>query len=165
MSNKGPVGFQRMTSLFMNIFIGIVLGCVFLFLSHDVSAMQASEIARTFIQSLVMSIPVGYAVGDFLPAMEWGQKLAKRLHATSGVAMHLVISLTLAFVNVTVILTLCMFIALLASMNALDVLAVIGTLWLPAVLAGFAAIFALLPVAQKIASKISGFNPRPVQSR
>ena len=121
--------------------------------------MQANEIARVFIQSLIMSIPVGYAVGDFLPSMEWGQRIAERLHATSRFARHLVISLTLAIVNITVILTLCMLIALLANMNVVDVIAIIGTLWAPAVLAGFVAILALLPVAQKLASKVSGFSP------
>ena len=164
MSNKGPVGFQRMTSLFMNIFIGIVLGSVFLFLSHDVSVMQVDEIVRTFVQSLIMSIPVGYAVGDFLPTMEWGQKIARRLRVTSKPARHLVVSLTLAVVNVTIILTLCMFIALLANMSVVDVLAIISALWLPAVLAGFVAIFALLPGAQKIAAKISGFSPESAHS-
>lgn len=143
----------------MNIFIGLVLGCVFLFLSHDVSAMTVDELSRTFLQSLIMSIPVGYAVGDFLPSMAWGQKLAVLVHAKSRFANHLVISLTLAFVNVTIILSMCMFIALLANMGVMDVLAIIGMLWAPAVVSGFVAIFVLLPVAQKIASKISGFDP------
>lgn len=159
MSNKGLIGFQRLTSLFMNIFIGLVLGCVFLLLSHDVSTMTIDELTRTFLQSLIMSIPVGYAVGDFLPSMVWGQKLAALVRAKGRFANHLVVSLTLALVNVTIILTMCMLIALLANMGFMDVFAIIGMLWVPAVISGFVAIFALLPVAQKIASKISGFNP------
>lgn len=148
-----------MTKLLMNIFIGLVLGCVFLFLSHDVTSMAMDEIARTFCQSLVMSIPVGYAVGDFLPTMAWGQKLAAALHATGRLASHLVVSLTLAVVNVTVILTACMFIVMLASTSVGDVLGIVAMLWAPAVASGFLAIFALLPVAQGLATKISGFDP------
>ena len=49
-------------------------------------------------------------------------------------------------------------------MSVVDVLAIISALWLPAVLAGFVAIFALLPVAQKIAAKISGFSPESAHS-
>lgn len=162
MPSKGPIGFQRMTSLFMNVFIGVVLGCVFLFLSHDVGAMNMDEIVRAFCQSLIMSIPVGYAVGDFLPTMAWGQKLASTLHADGKFSSHFVVSLTLAVVNVTVILTVCMFIALLANVGVAEVLNVIAALWAPAVGFGFVAIFALLPVAQRMAARISGFDPAAV---
>lgn len=159
MPYKGAIGFQRMTNLMMNVFIGIVLGCVFLFMSHDVGSMTAGEIARTFCQSLIMSIPVGYAVGDFLPTMKWAQKLVEKLHVGGKLARHFLICMTLALVNVTVILVVCMFIVLLANVGVADVLKVVASLWLPAVVAGFVAIFVLLPVAQKLASKISEFDP------
>lgn len=148
-----------MTNLFMNVFIGIVLGCVLLFLSHDVGSMSAGEVARTFFQSLVMSIPVGYAVGDFLPTIDWGRRVAKMLHADGRLASHLAVSLTLAVVNVTVILTVCMLIVLIANVGIAEVLKVVAALWLPAVASGFVAIFALLPVAQRLASKASGYVP------
>lgn len=162
MPSKGPIGFQRMTSLFMNVFIGIVLGCVFLFLSNDVATMSAGEVARTFFRSLVMSIPVGYAVGDFLPTIDWGHRLTKMLHVNGRLAGHMVVSLTLAVVNVTAILTVCMLIVLVASVGIAEVLKVVVALWLPAVASGFVAIFVLLPVAQRLASKASGYVPDTV---
>lgn len=159
MPNKGPVGFARFTSLFMNLVIGIVLGVLFLFLTHDLGTMPPDEIARCFCQSLIMSVLVGYAAADFLPSMQIAQRICDSFKVKSSAARHLITSTVLALVNITVILTLCMFIALLAIMSPSDVIAIIVSLWVPAVVVGFLAILVFLPLAQWLAAKISGFSP------
>lgn len=163
MPYKGPIGFARITSLMMNIFIGLVLGALFLVLTHDLAAMSTDEIIRSFCQSLIMSVLVGYAAGDFLPTMSVANKIANALHAKSSLLRHFITSLTLAIINITVILTLCMLIALLAVMPLIGVVQVIISLWPPAVGIGFVAIFATLPVAQMVATRASGFNPKEAQ--
>lgn len=159
MPYKGPIGYARITSLIMNVFIGIVLGTLFLVLTNDVSTMSPDEIARAFAQSLIMSVLVGYAAGDFLPTMGIAQRIADAVGAKSRLLRHFITSVTLAIINITVILTLCMLIALLAIMPLMGVLDVIVSLWVPAIGIGFVAIFALLPVAQWIATRTSGFDP------
>lgn len=62
--------------------------------------------------------------------------------------------------NITVILTFCMLVMLLAVMPFMGVLQVVASLWPPAIGVGFISIFALLPVAQKVAARVSGFNPQ-----
>ena len=159
MPYKGPIGYARITSLMMNVFIGLVLGTLFLALTHDMATMSADEMIRAFCQSLIMSVLVGYAVGDFLPTMSIADRINNSLKLKSRLARHFVTSVTLSIINVTIILTLCMVIALLAVMPLIGVVEVIISLWAPAVGVGFVAIFALLPVAQAVATKASGFDP------
>lgn len=158
MNNKGPIGFARFTSLFMSVFIGIVLGIVLLVLGQDVSAMSPEQIVLSIVQSLAMSIPIGYAVSDFLPSMQIGERLADAIGAKS-VARHLVVSLVLGVVNITIILALCMIIVFLAGAGFSGAFGAFASLWLPAVIAGTIAIAVTLPLAKKIASAISGFSP------
>jgi len=158
MPSKGPIGFARITSLMMNVFIGIVLGIVLLVLTSDVSAMSPSDIARSFFQSLVMSVLVGYAVGDFVPSMQLAQLTARKLKAR-GFLRHLVVSFMLGLVNVSIILSICMFIVLVKDAGIIGVVMAVVSLWPCAVGSGIVAIVLFLPLSQRIASKVSGFTP------
>lgn len=158
MPYKGLLGFKRMTNLFMNLFMGLVLGIVLLFLINDVSTMNAQSTARTYVQSLIMSVFVGYALGDFIPALDIGRQCAGRLHMKRGWSKHLVMSFIVAVINVTLILCICMIIVLFREGGIDAVAMMIVQTWLPAVLAGFVAISVFLPLAMKMAAAISGFQ-------
>lgn len=158
MPNKGPIGYARITSLMMNVFIGIVLGIVLLVLTSDVSAMPLCDITRSFSQSLVMSMLVGYAVGDFLPSMQLAQLAARKIRAR-GLLRHVTISTVLGLVNITAILSICMFIVLVKDAGIAGVAMAVVSLWPCAASSGIVAIVLFLPLSQRIAAKVSGFTP------
>ena len=110
MSFKGEVGFARMTNLMMNVFIGIVLGMTFLFVTNDVAMTPAATLAISFAQAFVLSVCVGYAMGDIVPTLGLAQRICGALGLKSGLLRHLVTCAVLDVVNVSIILCLCMFI-------------------------------------------------------
>lgn len=159
MSFKGEVGFARMTNLMMNVFIGIVLGMTFLFVTNDVAMTPAATLAISFAQAFVLSVCVGYAMGDIIPTLGIAQKVCDALGLQSGFMRHLVTSLILSLVNVTVILCLCMFINIVKEGGFGVVCQVVVQLWPIAIAAGFLGIACTLKLAMAIASRLSGFDP------
>lgn len=158
MPNNGPIGYARITNFMMNVFIGIVLGIVLLALTSDLSSTSLQDIVRSFSQSLVMSVLVGYAVGDYLPTMQLAQALAEKMKVV-GVLRHVVIGFVLGLVNVTVILSVCMFTVLVKEVGIAGVAAAIVSLWPWAVGSGIVSIILFLPLSQRIAAKVSDFTP------
>ena len=159
MSFKGPVGFARMTNLMMNVFIGIVLGATFLVVTNDLSSTPLSQLVANFLQAFVLSVCVGYALGDILPSMSLAQAACAKLNLKSGIASHLLMSLILDLINVSCILWVCMFINLFLTGGMGFVASVVVKLWPIALASGFVGIAATLKLAMTIASAASGFNP------
>ena len=96
MPYKGEIGFARLTNLMMNVFIGLVLGLTFLFVANDVSTTSTQELAIGFLQAFVLSVCVGYAMGDIIPTLGIAQKVCDALGLQSGFMRHLVTSLILS---------------------------------------------------------------------
>ena len=159
MPYKGEIGFVRLTNLMMNVFIGLVLGLTFLFVANDVSTTSTQELAIGFLQAFVLSVCVGYAMGDIIPTLGIAQKVCDALGLQSGFMRHLVTSLILSLVNVTVILCLCMFINIVKEGGFGVVCQVVVQLWPIAIAAGFLGIACTLKLAMAIASRLSGFDP------
>lgn len=161
MPYDGPIGFARITSLIMNVFVGVVLGLVFMVLTYDPSSASAGSLARGFLQSLVMSVPVGYAISDFVPSMRIANSVADALRLKRGLLRHCVTCCIFGTANVTLIFSSCMTIMLLKDAGVMGVANAIAAMWAPAVASGVVAIILLLPVAQGVASRVSGFSPEP----
>lgn len=159
MSFKGEVGFARMTNLMMNIFIGIVLGVTFLFVTNNVAMTPAATLAISFVQAFVLSVCVGYAMGDIIPTLGLAQRICGALGLKSGLLRHLVTCAVLDVVNVSIILCLCMFINIVKDGGIATAVAVIAQLWPIAMLAGFVGIACTLKAAMAIGSLVSGYRP------
>ena len=155
---KGPNGFGRM----MNILMCVVM-CVVLSVVIPLAVEARLEITGVltpvgFIQGFVLSYFVSYLWGDLLPAVVWGGKLAGVLKA-HGIIAHVIKCVVVALVYITVISFS------MAFVNNIVEGGMAGTVgfWImiyPAALAsGFVAIVLLLPVCQKIAMAVSGFDP------
>lgn len=139
--------FGAIINLFMNIIVGIILAFTALKLMNALSPMA-------FIQSFIMSLAVGYFVGDLLPAVEWGNKLADVVAGKNAFMRHLVSSVVLGFCLVIAISLICQFISFGTKMLPIWLLCipyflVFGTL----------AIFIFVPIITKLAIILTGFDP------
>lgn len=150
---KGPAGFQRVIYITMNIVIGILLS-----IALTALVMHQPLNALSIAISALTSFFIGYVVSDLVPAMSWGQALAGRMGLT-GIAAHFVSSAVLAFFMGTFILLF------MAVINVLPTAGIGGFAGFfvgsyPLVLAAaYVAILIFLPLAMKLASSVSGFNP------
>ncbi|WP_234122553.1 hypothetical protein [Clostridium hydrogenum] len=131
----------------MNLIIGIVMTTVALNLLHAVSLIA-------FFQNVILSLGIGYLVGDLLPAVAWGDKLANALGCKNKFLRHLVSSLVIGFCLITVISLICQFIAFGTGMMPI---------WLKCIpyfyVFGTLAILIAIPIVLKIAILLTGFNP------
>lgn len=158
MPYTGEIGFARMTNLMMNVFIGIVLGLTFLFVTNDVASTPPLDLAMSFVQAFVLSVCVGYAMGDMIPTLNIANKLCAKLGLKQGLVSHLLTSLVLDVVNVSVILCFCMFINIVKEGGFGMVCQVVASLWPIAMVAGFVGIACTLKLAMAIGARISGFR-------
>lgn len=90
--------------------------------------------------------------------MQLAQMTASKLKAR-GLLRHLVVSLVLGLVNVSVISSICMFIVLVKDAGVTGVAMAVASLLPCAVGSGIVAIILFLPLSQHIAAKVSGFTP------
>ncbi len=75
---------MQIVNFLMNIFIGITLNVVGNILSgHPIVPFLS------FMQSMVVSIGIGFTIGELLPAIPWGHAIAAKLHVTDGLPHHI----------------------------------------------------------------------------
>lgn len=166
MTFKGPGGFGRIVNCIMNIVMCAILSFYVLWTVQNAPGNEQLPILTPlgFFVSFVESFCVGMFVGDFVPALSWGQKLAGTMKA-KGIVSHFISVAVLAFVMITAISFICTW------LNNVQTGGMLGTVtsWLavyPVLLgAGYVAQLVTLPLAMKAATAISGFNPKAAPSK
>lgn len=158
---KGPAGFGRIVNGIMNLIMCAILSFYVLYTVQNIPGNEALPILTPlgFFVSLVESFCVGMFIGDFVPALGWGQKLAGALHVRNKVGAHFISVAILAFVMITSISFICTW------LNNVQTVGMEGTWasWLmvyPFLLgSGYVVELISLPLAMKAAKAISGFDP------
>lgn len=158
---KGPGGYGRVVNGIMNIIMCAILSLYVLWTVQNVPGNETLPILTPigFFVSFVTSFCVGEFVGDHIPALAWGQKLADALHIKSGIGRHFVSVLILAVVMVGSISFICTWI------NNIQQVGWDGTVaaWLMVLpfllVSGYVVELISLPLAMKAAAAISGFDP------
>lgn len=158
---KGPAGFGLMMNVTMNLILGLVLTAVILMTIQNLPGNEALPILTpaSYFAGVVQAAIVGVFVGDLLPALQWGQKLAGALHVKNKVGAHFIASLVLAFVMATCISFICMF---LNNFQTGGIGMVVG-MWLMiypiALVCAYPIVLITLPLVMKAAVSISDFDP------
>lgn len=163
---KGPGGFGRIVNGAMNIVMCAILSIYVLWTVQNIPGNEALPVLTplSFFVSFVTSFCVGEFIGDHIPALAWGQKLAAALHVKSKVGVHLISVAILAFVMITSISYICTWI------NNVQISGWDGTFaaWImvyPFLLAcGYVVELIMLPLSMKMAAAISGFDPSKAPS-
>ncbi|MGM0216714.1 hypothetical protein [Enterococcus sp. AZ109] len=138
-----PVHFGKIVNFLINFFLGVTLVTVGLLLSEHLTFLN-------FIQSFVVSMGVGYLICDFIPAPQWGQKLAQTLNIENKIIYHLVSTAVGGLVLITCISFFCQFIAVG------NLLFVVWPKALPyLLLSGYLVLVIFMPVCQKIAAVLT----------
>lgn len=157
---KGPGGFGRIVNCIMNIIMCLLLSLYVLWTVQNIPGNEALPILTplALLVEFVKSFAVGMFIGDFIPALGWGQKLAGALKL-KGVAAYFVSVAVLCFVMVTCISFICTWIANVQTAG----MAGVWASWLmvyPVLLGGgyIVQLISLKP-AMKAAAAISGFDP------
>ncbi len=143
----GQERFGPVINLCMNIVVGALLGYLALSMSGGFNGLA-------FVQSLLISMGVGYLLGDWLPAYAIGQKLADKLKIKNGILRHAVATLVLCAIFVTLVSFVCMFIAFGPSMFPIWT-SVLPVYWG----VGYIALLIAMPISMKIATALTGFDP------
>lgn len=164
MTFKGPGGFGRIVNGIENLILCALLSFYVLWTVQNLSGNEMLPILTPlgFFVSWVLSFCVGMFIGDFIPALAWGQKLAAALHIKNKVAVHFVSVAVLAFVMITLISFICTWINNVQQAGMEGVVAS----WLmvyPVLLAGgYVVQLVTLPPVMKLATAISGFDPNAI---
>lgn len=150
---KGPAGFQRIIYIAMNVVIGILLSTALtvLVMHQPLSVLGVAVSALT-------SFFIGYVVSDLVPAMAWGQSLAGRM-GLKGIGAHFVSSAVLAFFMGTLILLFMAVINVLPEAGVEGFAGFFASAYLLVLAAAYVAILVFLPLATRLATSISGFDP------
>ena len=158
---KGPGGFGRVLNIVMCIVMCVVLSVIILSTMQGVPGNETLPIFTLlgFGVSFLMSFCVGYVVGDLFPALSWGRKLCDAFHIENKIAVHAVSSFVLAFTLITLVSVSCVW---MTNAQSLGLDACVG-IWMmvypPLLGAGYLVILVILPLAMRLASAISGFDP------
>jgi hypothetical protein len=159
---KGPAGFGRIVNGIMNIIMCSVLSFYVLWTMQNIPGNEALPILTPigFFVSLVTSFCVGEFVGDHVPAMAWGTKLAHAMHIKNRVAVHLIAVVILAIVMVTSISFVCTWINNVQTPGGMGAVIASWLMVYPVLLgAGYVVLAAFLPPVMKMATAVSGFDP------
>lgn len=162
---KGPGGYGRIVNIIMNIVMCAILSFYVLRTVQNIPGNEAIPILTPigFLVSFIESFAVGMFIGDVIPAYGWGLKLAGALKA-KGIASHFVSVAVLCFTMITLISFICTFNANVQTAG----MAGVWASWImvyPVLLgAGYVAQLISLPLAQKAATAISGFDPSELPS-
>lgn len=158
---KGPGGFGRVLNIVMCMVMCVVLSVIILSTVQGIPGNESLPIFTLlgFGVSFLMSFCAGYVVGDLFPALSWGRKLCAVLHIENKVVAHIVSSLVLAFTLITLVSVSCVW---MTNAQSLGLGACVG-IWMmvypPLLGAGYLVILVTLPLAMRLASAISGFDP------
>lgn len=158
---KGPGGFGRIVNGIMNLIMCAVLSAYVLFTVQNIPGNEALPIFTPlgFFVSWVDSFCVGMFIGDFVPGLAWGNKLADALHAWGKVARHFISVAVLAFVMITSISFVCTWINNVQVGGMAAVIASWTMVYPFLLVSGYVIELISLPLAMKAAKAISGFDP------
>ena len=161
---KGPAWYGRIVNGFMNLIMCALLSAYVLWVNQNIPGNEALPIFTPlgFAVSLVMSFCVGMFVGDWVPALNWGKKLAAALHIKNKVAVHFVSVLILALVMVTSISFICTWINTVQTGGMEGTMAGWTMVYPFLIVSGYVVELICLPIAFKLATAISGFDPDKV---
>lgn len=90
-------------NLLINIVMGIVLGITGQILNGDFSIIA-------FAQNFVLSMGIGYLIGNYIPIMDIGKKFAYAIGCKSGVREYIASTLVVAVAMVILITFGCVFV-------------------------------------------------------
>ena len=158
---RGPEGFARWMSIWMNVFLNIVLNVAAPLAVESATGAVGLLTFASFLQGFVMGTFIGLACADLIPAFKWATALSDKLHLKK-VASHFVSSAVLALVFTTVLLFIISFINNIATGGMGAVFGFFILIYPSVLLYAYIAMLVILPVAQKLASLFSGFDPRAV---
>ena len=159
---KGPGGFGRIVNCIMNVIMCAILSFYVLWTVQHVPGNEALPILTPigFFVSLVESFCVGMFVGDFVPALAWGNKLAAALHVKNKVGAHFVSVAVLALVMVTSISFVCTWLNNVQTVGMAGTIASWTMVYPFLIASGYIVELVSLPLAMKAATAISGFDPK-----
>lgn len=157
---KGPAGFGRVIGIVLNTVMCAILSIYVLWVVQNIPGNENLPILTPlgFLVSFIESFAVGYIVGDLIPALSWGQKLAGAIKA-KGLAAHFVSVAILALVMVTCISFICMFTTNVQTLGMAGVIGLWSMIYPVLLIAGYIALLISVPIAMKIAKAVSGFDP------
>jgi hypothetical protein len=161
MTFKGPIGFGRIVNICMNIVMCAALSFYVLFTVQNIPGNEMLPILTPlgFFVSFVQSFAVGMTVGDLVPAIAWGNKLAAAMRVTNRVATHLISVVVLALVMVTSISFICTWLTNVQTMGMEGVMASWLMVYPVLLVGGYVILATFLIPAMKLAAAISGFDP------
>lgn len=162
---KGPGGFGRVVNIGMCVIMCIALSLIILMTLQGLPGNETVPIftALGFGVSAVMSFSIGYVVGDLFPALVWGQKLCKALGIKNKIVTHIISSLILALILITLVSIACVWMTNIQSQGLEASIGIWTIVYPPLLGGGFLIILVTLPFVMKIASMISGFDPSKIQ--
>ena len=140
--------FGNIMNFLMNVVMGISLTVTGGLLSNTLTLVS-------FLSGFVTSMGIGYLIGDFLPAKEWGDKLADAMGLKSALLHHLVSILILTVVMISIISFLCQFTSL-----GTMVFQIWPTMILKLIGVGYIVLALLFPVMFKLTISLTGFDPQ-----
>ncbi len=154
---KGPAGYASIVNIGMNIILGALISCIVLW--YMGTLMPVPFTAEGVIGSTVSSFFVGFCVGTLLPIMDWAFAIGRALHVKSGAIQYVICSATL---GICMGVCICVGNAIISqiSMGGWGAVGafIAGYLWL-IVISAIVLVLVFLKPVQKLAEKISGFNP------
>ena len=152
MTFKGPGGFGRIVNCIMNVIMCAILSFYVLWTVQHIPGNEALPILTPlgFFVSLVESFCVGMFIGDFVPALTWGNKLAA----------HFVSVAVLALVMVTSISFICTWLNNVQTGGMAGTIASWTMVYPFLIASGYIVELISLPLAMKAATAISGFDPK-----
>ncbi len=161
MTFKGPGGFGRIVNGVMNLIMCAILSFYVLWTVQGLPGNEALPILTPlgFFVSWVLSFCVGMFIGDFIPALAWGQKLAAALHVKNRVAAHFISVAVLAFFMITLISFICTWINNVQQTGMEGVWAAWLMVYPFLLVCGYVVQLITLPLIMKLATAISGFDP------
>lgn len=149
---KGEAGFAKLTNMFMNLFLGILVSTVVLRISQNLTPIN-------LFQGAVLAFCVGYTVGDLVPVMSWGYRLAAALNIKNKIGHYFIVAVVL---GASIGFFLCI---ILGFINVVTVAGFTGVLdfivHFMAIIVAVASVLVLIllyPV-MRLTAFISGFSP------
>ncbi len=158
---KGPGGYGRIVNGVMNIVMCAILSIYVLWTVQNIPGNEALPILTPigFFVSFVTSFCVGEFVGDHVPALAWGQKLADAMHVKNRVGRHFISVLILAVVMIGCISFICTWINNIQQVGWDGTVAAWWMVFPFLLVSGYVVELIMLPIAMKMAAAISGFDP------
>lgn len=159
---KGPAGFERVMNLFINFIITIAFDTYILYMAQQAVPQAPIFTPLNWIVSFIPGYAVACFIGTYVPVTNWANAAASKTKSKAASAIVTALVYDFAFVTMLTII--------LCWVNNIQTLGLEGTFfaWLQlypvALIACFFIILIILPIGMSLAAKVSGFDPRKLQS-